>query len=754
MGYDNTLADSEVASAKAFAELSDEDVLKLKECRVRWGGKEGDGLTWNIVPQGQTVEAGREDGMHNPHVKMADAKEELVSRIRKHVGGKRADQVLLDDLFPDIKGRAVDVCKMLADPRSQYHGTWKNWLKGPVRVERLAKSKPPGLRDDWMDRVKETFPADPQNPDSAAARAAADLKFTKRVLEIVRDEDIRTFILMIAAGGTEHCVGVDNFFKTDGAGITGRKSAPAFGRYMHVNKFKCIGSALPYAWAEKMYWFMPVGSVPWEVFMPILDSLCEKRKDLIKATFLLLDESMSGWCPKTSKYGGLPNYIFEGRKPVSLGSMLRDAVEVMSGVLMYLDPAMSPERQQVKVTECGPPELTPSNATINAGCAEAIRATKASKVPAGGWVGGDAWFGSVMTCLELKQRLGVYSTWVVKNCTHLFPKVQLGRLLRARCKAEGHDTVVPGVWATMTTTVKDCTVIAMAYSWSKTGVSYFVSTCGSTAPEPDKYMSAYEDELGSIIQKEVPRAALAGFLFRALPLIDLHNKDRQGILGLERKWPTKDCWFRLLTTVVGMVCVDTLRIFRLLHPLIYGDMPITDFVDLMTMPLEDIPKAKQAAVAAADSRVPIGAPRLGRITNGDGKATKSKSPNENSARNEMGAKTGGSVTFDCHVCKFYRGEGSKRVDTSFRCPQCETPVCNLGNMPRYGRQLSCYEEHLKSGCDHIRCTGQRKGRVLKAHKADAERSGALKRKAESTTEQSASNKAPRTDIPPPPPSLS
>jgi hypothetical protein len=32
------------------------------------------------------------------------------------------------------------------------------------------------------------------------------------------------------------------------------------------------------------------------------------------------------------------------------------------------------------------------------------------------------------------------------------------------------------------------------------------------------------------------------------------NKQRQKILALEKKWPTKDCWFRLLTTLVGM-CV-------------------------------------------------------------------------------------------------------------------------------------------------------------------------------------------------------
>ena len=33
---------------------------------------------------------------------------------------------------------------------------------------------------------------------------------------------------------------------------------------------------------------------------------------------LVLDESMCGWMPKTTKYGGLPHLTFQIRKPISL----------------------------------------------------------------------------------------------------------------------------------------------------------------------------------------------------------------------------------------------------------------------------------------------------------------------------------------------------------------------------------------------------------------------------------------------------
>ena len=51
-------------------------------------------------------------------------------------------------------------------------------------------------------------------------------------------------------------------------------------------------------------------------------------------------------------------------------------------------------------------------------------------------------------------------------------------------------------------------------------------------------------------------------LYEYLPLIDEHNKQRQSILNMERKWCTKDCWFRLLTTMTGMCVVDMHRWYR------------------------------------------------------------------------------------------------------------------------------------------------------------------------------------------------
>jgi hypothetical protein len=74
------------------------------------------------------------------------------------------------------------------------------------------------------------------------------------------------------------------------------------------------------------------------------------------------------------------------------------------------------------------------------------------------------------------------------------------------------------------------------------------------------YLSRYEDEYGIVQQKELPRPAVAHFLYEFLPLIDEHNKARQSALALEKKWLTKCPWTRILTTLLlGMAIVDLQR---------------------------------------------------------------------------------------------------------------------------------------------------------------------------------------------------
>ena len=99
-------------------------------------------------------------------------------------------------------------------------------------------------------------------------------------------------------------------------------------------------------------------------------------------------------------------------------------------------------------------------------------------------------------------------------------------------------------------------VFVMAYAWSSKGVAYMVSSCGKTVTHKDAYVSIYEDEIGNVMEKELPQPTISHMLYEFLLLIDEHNKTCQNALTLEKCWLTKNCWVRILTTFLGMAVVD------------------------------------------------------------------------------------------------------------------------------------------------------------------------------------------------------
>ena len=77
-------------------------------------------------------------------------------------------------------------------------------------------------------------------------------------------------------------------------------------------------------------------------------------------------------------------------------------------------------------------------------------------------------------------------------------------------------------------------IFVMAYAWSSRGVSYMVSSCGTTVRHEKAYISKFEDGFVNTATKELPCPAITHILFKFLPLIDEHNKARQAILALEK----------------------------------------------------------------------------------------------------------------------------------------------------------------------------------------------------------------------------
>ena len=484
-------------SDETFCSMEDKDVASAASYIYEDPRNPDVKVTWEIVKDGHDIE----------WATVPEASVDWVEDIELPSHPSGLSELFFSHFLPSIKGHAAIIDRYHSDRRSPYYST--------VRDNNILFHDEESEDPDWL--VKQCY-------------------------------------LLLIAAVTEVETGVENLWLRGKS--SGRRNYPNFGQYVPQNVFKAFQSAAPYCFSKERYWYMDSKDKPWDIFLPCLKSFNDRRKHLMKLRLLMLDESMSGWRPKTSKLGGLPNYTYEARKPVPLGTMFRNAVECVSGCLVFQDVVQLPEVQSRK-KYFGEMSHLPGAYEIKATTAEVLRQVEGSGIKEGGWVGGDAWFGSVMSSVEVFRRFGVHSTFVIKNNTNFFPMKVLHRILEARYRNRP-----AGHWVVLHSTIAGVPIMAVAYAWSQRGVTYLVSTCGSTKVHPEKYQSSYEDNFGNVRVKDVNRPWVAHFLYEYLPLIDEHNKQRQSLLNLERCWLTKDCWFHLLTTVVGMSVVDMHRWYR------------------------------------------------------------------------------------------------------------------------------------------------------------------------------------------------
>jgi hypothetical protein len=120
------------------------------------------------------------------------------------------------------------------------------------------------------------------------------------------------YILLIASASEmemdmEMKNGAENIWKSGKA--IGRHCYANFGQCYMINMFKAVRAVAPFCWSGEEHWYTDKMGIPWEMFVPCIKAFNKQCNELLTTNLLVLDESMSGWRPNTSKYGGLPNYV-------------------------------------------------------------------------------------------------------------------------------------------------------------------------------------------------------------------------------------------------------------------------------------------------------------------------------------------------------------------------------------------------------------------------------------------------------------
>jgi hypothetical protein len=112
-----------------------------------------------------------------------------------------------------------------------------------------------------------------------------------------------------------------------------------------------------------------------------------------------------------------------------------------------------------------------------------------------------------------------------------------------------------------------CHLLACGQKHDSRKVPCFVCTkdAGPTA-DGVAHQAKWTDERGNARACPVEQREVISQCFKHSDVVDSHDHARQALLGLEKKWATQNCWFRLDCTIVGITVTDAWKAFKIGAP--------------------------------------------------------------------------------------------------------------------------------------------------------------------------------------------
>jgi hypothetical protein len=251
---------SEIESEDSFCDQMDLAETGVYFCKFK---RDKEPIVWNIRMETYYI-------ADDPY--LGKIKNQPYTVFKKEIDFRKPiHENFFEHMWPDLKGRAEIVDKYHASPQSAHYNTVKN----------------EGIK------FHDEEHADP-------------------------DWKLKQYILGVIAATCE----IEKGFNLWNAGQLGKRSLyPDFGKYVLLNGMKAFLNTLPYIFVDKEFWYTDKRNIPWEMFMPTISGFNNKRMELLSGYCMVLDKLMSGWRPNTSKLSGLPNYTWEPRKSIPLGTI-------------------------------------------------------------------------------------------------------------------------------------------------------------------------------------------------------------------------------------------------------------------------------------------------------------------------------------------------------------------------------------------------------------------------------------------------
>jgi hypothetical protein len=389
-------------------------------------------------------------------------------------------------------------------------------------------------------------------------------------LRLPSQNEFWRFIGLILAGGV-HGSGGNGLWESREKqlvlGIRKWSEPPDAGRFMSLTRFEEIRKLFPEAFADASRSDPDQDNYdPWYPIILLVEDLnANRHRTVCSSNTKTMDETMIGWRPRKNKLGGLPNISFILRKPCPLGSEFKDTCDGETGILLFVEiqrgrvemPIRYPENRVHGATAAC--TLRQVLATMKCGQKETDEGVSVSRDT----FYGDSWFASVKAATLVKQA-GHEFVGPVKTSHKNFPKVQLEELMKDW--PGGMSFVLEGVTPSAPGEV-GLQLLAIGYKYNSRKVLSFICTkdAGPTS-NGIAYQAKWTDEYGNVRARPVERPEVISRYFQYSDVVDSHNHARQALLGLEKKWATQNCWFRLNCGFIGLTLTDSWKAYKIGAP--------------------------------------------------------------------------------------------------------------------------------------------------------------------------------------------
>lgn len=264
-----------------------------------------------------------------------------------------------------------------------------------------------------------------------------------------------------------------------------------------------------------------------------------------------VDEKMCAWLggEGVGSVDKIPHRSYVPRKPEDLGLETTCSADAQSGVMMLYEPEEG--AQSHKALE--------HFAEYGHNTALTVRMAKPFANQNRVFIG-DSRFGSVKSLVACWRHHKVHSIYAVKTATALFPSDAL----------KTHCGLAHGSLVVMTATVpidgKDLKIFAVAQRRGPK-VHTFLASCGTTVLEvPKRFLN-----IPSVQEAPYLTPNVLNYYTYGQPVIDLHNRDQQFELAMEKQFVTNSFASRMDTHAMGWEFIDTHRAARF-HLVNYHNM--------------------------------------------------------------------------------------------------------------------------------------------------------------------------------------